>query len=126
MMKMSIKFIYNLDFKLKTEMTPQFESSFAKVIEAHNCHEKGLGKQMKFYRTFAGDRDIIRISVPMASLNEMDLWEHTPEIVLEYFGQELGLKILQDYCDATAGWESSITKPYEPTAYLDNTKYSSS
>jgi hypothetical protein len=120
---MSIKFIYHLDFILKTELTPQFETSFAKVIEAHHKHEKGLGKQMQFQRSFAAEKDIIQIKVPMESLNEMDLWQHTPEIVLEYFGRELGMRILQDYCDATQGWNSYITKPYDPLAFLSDAKY---
>lgn len=117
---MSAKFIYSLDFIIKTELTPQFEYSFGKVIEAHVNHEKGLGKKMQFFRSFADEKDIISIKVPMESLCEMDLWQHTPEIVLEYYGKEEGMKILQEYCDSTQLWVSRITKPYDPLSAVIN------
>lgn len=116
---MQKKFYYSLDFYLKPSLIPQFEASFARVIEAHTHHEKGLGKVMQFERTFADEKEVITIRVEMDSLNEMDQWMHTPEIVLEYFGQERGLKILQDYCDATELWVSRIKKPYAPLEHLE-------
>lgn len=115
---MTKRFTYHLYFTVKTDLTPQFESSFGQVIEAHMKHEKGLGKIMKFSRTFAGERDVISIHVDMDSLGEMDKWMHTPELVLEYYGQEQGLKVLKDYCDSTEAWNSHITEQYTPTDHI--------
>ena len=110
---------YNLAFTIKTELTHQFEYSFGKVIEAHLNHKKGLGHKMSFFRTFVGGRDMIILSLPLESLGSMDYWMHTPEIVLEHYGRDEGLKILNLYCDATVSWETRILKSYDPCKAIE-------
>ncbi|MGW8957633.1 hypothetical protein [Paenibacillus sp. NPDC055715] len=107
------QFIYNLDFYIIPGKKTQFEENFTKILVAHNNHPQGLGHRLTFYRTFIGGDDVLSLTLPMESLGDMDLWMHTPEIVIEYFGQEEGIRILNDYSAAMKIWKSKITKRFE-------------
>ncbi|ARF67948.1 hypothetical protein B7C51_09085 [Paenibacillus larvae subsp. pulvifaciens] len=107
------RFLYTLDFYIMPSKRSQFEKNFEKIMEAHHNHDKGLGHRLTLYRTFVGGDDVLSLSIPMESLGDMDLWMHTPEIVIEYFGEEMGIRILNDYSAAMKVWKSKITKRYE-------------
>lgn len=106
-------FLYTLDFYIIPSKTSQFEENISKILVAHREHAKGLGHRMTFYRTFVGGDDVLTLTIPMETLGDMDLWMHTPEIVIEYYGQEEGIRILNDYSSGMKAWKSRITKRYE-------------
>lgn len=107
------QFLYQLDFILRPDSVASFEKYFGMVIHAHRQHLKGKKDTMHFTRTFLGGNDIITLTIPMESLNEIETWGHTPGLVLEYYGQEQGMEILNNYCKAVKSWESRVSKPYE-------------
>ncbi|KEQ27574.1 hypothetical protein [Paenibacillus tyrfis] len=107
------QFLYHLDFYIIPSKTSQFEENITKILVAHHNHAKGLGHRMTFYRTFVGGDDVLSLTIPMETLGDMDLWMHTPEIVIEYFGPEEGIRILNDYSSAMKVWKSRITKRFD-------------
>lgn len=107
------KYTYNLDFYIRTELTSVFEENFKKVLDAHRHNTKEKALDMSLSRTFLGGEDVMTLSIAMDSLDEIDSWGHTPALVLEVYGQEEGLKILDNYCKATRRWESRVTTPVE-------------
>ncbi|MBE6051740.1 MAG: hypothetical protein E7214_14090 [Clostridium sp.] len=110
---MSSKYLYKLDFYIAPGKILEFERGFSKVLIAEREHKRGLGKNIKLYKTFIGGKNIITFLVPMESLSEMDTWMHLPKLVLEFYGQEEGMKILLEYSYAIDKTYSSIIKKYD-------------
>lgn len=108
-------FIYHIDFHIKSEKTTNFEKYFSKIIHAYKKHPTGAKHPIKLERTVIGGNDVITLTIGMNSLEEIGTWGHTPAIVLEYYGQEVGMEILDQYCQSMERWQSKVTKPYEIT-----------
>jgi hypothetical protein len=105
---MNAKYVYHLQFHVKPELRRQFATCFAKVLEAHRRHEKGLGAKCACYHSYIGNGDVVRVFVPLQALGDMDLWVHTPQIVMEVFGPQDGLGILENWAAAMDSWESLL------------------
>ncbi|MBE6051738.1 MAG: hypothetical protein E7214_14080 [Clostridium sp.] len=109
---MNSKYVYKLDYYIKEEKTEQFENCLEKIVETHKKHKNGLGDKMEVYRTFIGEEDVVTLMVSMENMAEMDLWIHTPDLVLDLFGMEEGMRILQDYEASLGRTKSSIIEEY--------------
>ncbi|QHP66045.1 hypothetical protein EI171_00325 (plasmid) [Bradyrhizobium sp. LCT2] len=107
---MSASYLYFLTIDVRTGMRPIFDAALAKLLEAHAKHPKGLSRFTTSYDNIAGAGDRAYLMVEMDALGDQDTWVHTPLIVIEIFGQEQGIQILDDWAGSQIRWESQILR----------------
>jgi hypothetical protein len=107
---MSANYLYFLTIDVKTGMRPVFDAALEKLLEAHARHPKGLSRFTTSYDNIAGAGDRAYLMVEMDALGDQDTWVHTPLMVIEIFGPEQGIQILDDWAGSQTRWESQILR----------------
>ena len=107
---MSANYLYLLTIDVKTGMRPIFDAALEKLLEAHAKHPKGLSRFTTSYDNVAGAGDRAYLMVEMDALGDQDTWVHTPLMVIEIFGQEQGIQILDDWAGSQIRWASQILR----------------
>jgi hypothetical protein len=107
---MNANYLYFLTIDIKMGMRPIFEASLQKLLEAHTKHPKGLSRITTTYDNVAGAGDRAYIVVEMDALGDQDSWMHSPLMVIEIFGHDEGIRILDDLAASQTRWESQILR----------------
>ncbi|SIT38832.1 hypothetical protein BN2475_170089 [Paraburkholderia ribeironis] len=103
---MSSKYIYQLEFDVKTELGAQWSEGLKVVLDSF---QKGGRPAPEIYTTYVGNGEKAFIRIPLDSLGEMDNWVHTPDLVFQNLGdQKAGATALAKWAQSFKHWESRI------------------
>lgn len=111
---MESNLIFLLEITVNPDKIEEFEENFHKFWAAHFKSKMGLGKSIKFYKTFVGSEGIEIIAmVSIDKFENMDLFQHTPEMILEYYGFKEGAKIMTLYSEGITIQKSRLIKSFD-------------